>query len=139
MRLACALALVVLALPGASGAQEDMPLTAKEVGIRSVSADLTRFFPVKPLSRGVSGVATVLCTIDETGKLTKCALACESPAGYGFGDAAVKSALHVRVKTVTKDGAPTVGRRYMYPMFFSVGGRYPSVEEQQVCATWSPE
>ncbi|WP_271145371.1 energy transducer TonB [Brevundimonas sp. NIBR10] len=47
-------------------------------------------FPSRALDRGVGGFATVSCTAAATGRPANCRVVSESPAGLGFGQAAVR-------------------------------------------------
>lgn len=73
---------------------------------RPSAAELTRAYPERALERGLSGEATVLCYVGLNGRLDDCDIAEESPAGMGFGRAAVRLAQRNTFATPqTVDGA----------------------------------
>lgn len=47
-------------------------------------------FPQAALDEGLSGVASVQCLARADGRVTDCQVVEETPAGYGFGDSAVR-------------------------------------------------
>lgn len=57
-----------------------------------------------------SGRAALDCVIAPDGKLVDCRIARETPAGQGFGQAALDLVKYERVKTKDENGASTVGR-----------------------------
>lgn len=58
-----------------------------------------------------SGRAILDCVIASDGKLVDCSVARETPAGQGFGQAALGLVKYERVKTKDETGAATAGRR----------------------------
>ena len=73
---------------------------------RPGSALLERNYPRAALDHAVSGAAALRCTATPEGLLANCGVERESPAGWGFGEAALKSAPAFRLKPALKDGAP---------------------------------
>lgn len=56
-------------------------------------------FPGRAMEQGVSGSATVRCTVGEAGGLTACVLLSENPPGFGFGRAAIRVAQRAQIDT----------------------------------------
>lgn len=52
-------------------------------------ADFERAYPVAALRDGVNGSVVLACKVAEGGTLADCQVARESPAGHGFGSAAM--------------------------------------------------
>jgi TonB family protein len=63
-------------------------------------------WPRKAASLGLSGAATITCVVNIQGLLQACAVADESPAGYGFGEAAVALAPTFLMTPATRNGRP---------------------------------
>lgn len=60
-------------------------LCADETGAR-------RFYPERAQERNLNGEAVLDCAVGSDYMLTSCQVVEETPAGYGFGDAALKMA-----------------------------------------------
>jgi protein TonB len=67
--------------------------------------DLAKFYPEKAMDYGKDGGATIRCTVQKDHSLAKCAIAKETPAGFGFGDAALQMSKLFRMKKASKPGA----------------------------------
>jgi protein TonB len=119
MKLAVALLLSVF-LPALANAQDQAPLTGKDVVQRMTDPQLQRYFPEAALRGDIHGSASVLCSITAEGALADCAPATEEPVGKGFGAAASKIATFVRIAPLAKDGSQTAGRKYLFVMKFGV-------------------
>ena len=63
-------------------------------------------WPRKAASLGLSGTGTIRCVVNLQGLLQACTVASESPAGYGFGEAAVQLAPTFLMKPATRNGQP---------------------------------
>ena len=89
--------------------------------VREPSArDFARFFPDEALDAGQSGNVTLSCIIGGGGRLA-CSVASESPAGYGFGNAAIGISRQLRVRTTLPDGSSAAGRELRLPLSFRAG------------------
>ncbi|MBJ7486111.1 energy transducer TonB [Brevundimonas sp.] len=64
-------------------------------------------FPARAMDRGVSGSATVSCTAQANGRPANCRVVSETPAGMGFGQAAVRIVQRGQLSPRTVDGAAT--------------------------------
>ncbi|MBA4807025.1 energy transducer TonB [Brevundimonas sp.] len=72
--------------------------------------DLARFYPDRALEREQSGRTVLECQVETNGSLTNCSVVSESPAGAGFGQAALRAVRTMRIEPAMRDGQPVVGR-----------------------------
>lgn len=89
-------ALLLTACVFSANAQEVAP-DAQSVAMADFCQDATHetpFYPVRALQRGLNGEATLDCTLAEDDTLATCQVIRESPAGFGFGRAALRVACH---------------------------------------------
>jgi protein TonB len=82
--------------------------------------DMARYYPDRAQRMEVGGRATIRCTVNAKGSLENCSVVSESPADYGFGDAALKLSRLFRMKPKTLDGAPVDGGEITVPITFQV-------------------
>jgi protein TonB len=82
--------------------------------------DLARYYPDRALRMNQSGSARMSCVVTATGTLQDCSVASETPADFGFGDAALKMAKLFKMQPKTEDGAPVGGARVFIPIRFNV-------------------
>jgi TonB family protein len=87
---------------------------------KASAADIVRYYPYLAQKEGVNGRATVSCVATEGGALDGCSIESEGPAGYGFGDAALKLTKLFQMKPKTVDGSPTPGGQVTFPIAFEV-------------------
>jgi TonB family protein len=80
--------------------------------------DLLSVFPTKALSEGRPGKATIACFVSLEGALHDCAVASESPAGFGFGAAALALAPQLMFNPATHDGVPVADKVVRIPIDF---------------------
>jgi TonB family protein len=108
MKLAMAAGLLGVTAAGVVCAQE-MPglITATKV---NTDAQLAAMAPPRAVAEKVTGEAVLKCAITAQGEFADCIVATEEPAGYGFGDAALKAVLNERVKPEDDKGRPLAGR-----------------------------
>jgi hypothetical protein len=86
---------------------------------RPSGRDFERFFPRRALERGMSGDVVLDCSVAASGRLA-CAIASETPQGWGFGAASLRAAEEFRVAPATADGRPTSGGRLRVPLSWQV-------------------
>lgn len=74
--------------------------------------DLARYYPRRAIPRGVEGEVMLDCLVSTAGAL-RCAVASETPANWGFGEAALRIARDHRMVPATRAGEPVEGRYRM--------------------------
>lgn len=79
-----------------------------------------RFYPREAFMQGVAGEVVLDCDVDASGRLS-CEVTSETPAGRGFGEAALRIARAHVMRPAMRNGAPTNGR-YRMVVPFSPGG-----------------
>lgn len=87
---------------------------------RPTAAEMERYYPQGPLDRGLSGEATLLCSVTAGGDLRGCGVAEETPVGAGFGKAALKLSAYFHMSPRTEDGTPVDGALVRIPIKFAV-------------------
>ena len=70
------------------------------------SDDLQRIYPTAALKAGVAGLVHMACTADDQGYLKDCVVRDETPAGLGFGNAALEATGYMRMYPATNFGVP---------------------------------
>jgi TonB family protein len=73
-------------------------------------------YPEPARFRAVSARVVLHCSVKDAGGLDDCAVADESPAGLGFGSAALRSVRTLHVSRQTTDGTSTEGRVVEIPL-----------------------
>lgn len=101
--LACALALAPLS---ATEAADTQPTWLR----KPTAADLMGVWPANALKKGVGGEAVITCEVTAQGALRACRVASETPAGGGFGSAAIALAPQFLMNPATRDGVPVASR-----------------------------
>jgi len=84
---------------------------------RPNGADFARYFPERALDRGVSGKVVLDCLVGADGSI-RCTVASETPARYGFGEAALAISRYFRMAPQLEDGRPSEGGRVQVPLQF---------------------
>lgn len=74
--------------------------------------DLARYYPARPLARNLTGQVVLDCLVDTNGALN-CSVLSETPANWGFGDAALRIARDYRMVPAMQDGQAVEGRYRM--------------------------
>ena len=114
------LALLLLDAPDASACHSDKILAPTWLS-RPTGQDILEAYPHRALERQLSGHTTMRCIVDSTGKMSKCEIVEETPAGHGFGDAELKLAPLYRMTITQPNGCSNIGAVMVIPMRWSVG------------------
>lgn len=83
-------------------------------------SNLSSYYPPRALRFERDGLAVLDCIVRASGALD-CRVASETPAGWGFGDAALRIAAAHRMIPATRDGTAVEGR-YTMRVPFSLAG-----------------
>jgi periplasmic protein TonB len=81
-------------------------------------SDLGRYYPARALMRGIEGQVTLTCLVRADGTLD-CAIAAETPSGWGFGQAALRISRDYAMTPATRDGI-AVEARYRMRVPFAI-------------------
>lgn len=104
--------------PQQTGASE--PVTVTDPVWVSRPRNPERFYPREAFMQGLAGQVVLECDVDVEGRLT-CVVASETPAGRGFGEAALRIANAHVMRPATRDGAPAPARYRMVVPFSPSG------------------
>jgi TonB family protein len=114
--MSAALAAIVLlqatAVARAPASTTDLPAWQKG----PTPAEMNAVYPPAAAKANLAGSATVECTVDASGLLADCAVVGESPAGSGFGAAAMALSPKFQMPLKSPSGASMVGRTVRFPV-----------------------
>lgn len=82
--------------------------------------EFERFYPPSAVHRNIQGSVTLACSVTVAGAVVACHPTAETPAGEGFGEAAVKLSRYFRMSPPTRDGRPTEAQVNI-PIRFTLG------------------
>jgi len=80
--------------------------------------DIAQYYPEAAGEAGVSGRATIACRVTAAGRLQGCAIVSEEPAGYEFGQAAIRMSAGFRMAPMQLDGRAVSGGLVRIPIRF---------------------
>lgn len=100
------------AAPPASALSITHPVWLKQ----PTAEDMARYYPDRATRMGVTGSAVISCEVTAQGTLENCAIVSETPAEYGFGDAAVRMMKLFKVEVSPQQ----VGARIYIPLSFTL-------------------
>lgn len=96
-------------------------ITMPDWAAKPHAEDFSKAYPAIALMLAFDGRATLRCQVSKSGALEACAVDDESPAGLGFGKAALTVAAKFRMKPVTVNGKPVAGGTVRIPLSFQAG------------------
>jgi TonB family protein len=130
LTLAAALALALAPLPLRADAPAPAPadpvLDAAKAQLAAAESAILVFYPPDAKAKGIEGEATLNCRRTPHGALTGCTLAAETPAGAGFGAAAL--AIAQRSRDDPTVAAPQDEIDNPHPIAFSFRLSPPEIE-----------
>jgi TonB family protein len=75
--------------------------------VRPTQDNISRVYPTEALRKQLDGHVMLQCTVDTEGYLFNCVVREETPAGSGFGNAALEITAYIRMTPATSLGLPT--------------------------------
>jgi TonB family protein len=95
-------------------------ITRPDWASRPTAQRVAEYYPLAAQGARVSGRAEIRCRVLASGSLESCSVLDESPAGFGFGAAAVKMARWFQMRPKTLDGKPVAGGDVVIPINFGI-------------------
>lgn len=89
---------------------------------RPTGDELADAYPQRAILAGKSGLVSLACTVLASGALADCSVAEETPAGWGFGKAALGLTKRFRLSPRLEDGSPVGGAMIRIPIRFTLPG-----------------
>jgi protein TonB len=81
---------------------------------------MAQYYPERAQRMGVSGHASITCTVNTNGTVSDCNVSSENPPDQEFGSAALKLSRLFKMRPLTRDGAPVGGAKVTIPIGFQV-------------------
>jgi TonB family protein len=103
-----------------SGSGSPVKIT-KPDWLRTPNAQLfADLYPRQAQAYRVSGQTNLNCRVAVSGSLVDCVVIDESPAGFGFGAAALKMSTAFQMRPMSKNGLPVSGAQVNIPITFNI-------------------
>lgn len=83
------------------------------------AAQMSRAYPERALDDGVSGSASLTCSVSAAGSLSNCAVTSENPSNRRFGSAALGLTRYFRMQPGAVDGQAIDGARVSFSVRFA--------------------
>eukprot|EP01030_Chromulinospumella_sphaerica_P012975 gene12975-12758_t len=77
-----------------------------------------QYYPLEAVRQDIEGKVVLSCTVQPDGTVANCQVVEETPAGHGFGQAALKMSSRFRMRPQTSDGHPVGGAVVRIPIKF---------------------
>ena len=88
---------------------------------RPTPEQMTRYYPELAMEDGLSGKVVLNCGVTASGGVANCQVLSETPAGHGFGAAALKLAGFFKLSPRTENGKTIDGALVRIPLVFNAG------------------
>ncbi|MBW3560540.1 MAG: energy transducer TonB, partial [Proteobacteria bacterium] len=88
-------------------------------------------YPAAARAAGLSGRATIQCSVTAAGGLSGCVVASEAPEGAGFGAATLAIADRFRISPPSANGRPVEGAVVRVPVLWRLGSDAPAAASPQ--------
>ena len=86
-------------------------------------AELASLYPRAAMAKHLGGHTRMSCRVQADGTLTSCVILSETPAGLGFGRAAIQTSRYFKMRPKTVDGQPVEGFYIDIPLDWTPPGR----------------